>query len=319
MESEAAAFSAGREAMELREFYYLIVLAEEQSISRAAERLSVSQSSLSQFLKQFEKRMGAPVFIRTKKGVQPTAAGQILISRIQQIIRASQRAQQEFHDGESAGKGSVFFGISPLRGQHILPPILKKFYETHSDIRVNIREDGNFALQQKICEGTLDLALSVCQAVSIEGICLEYLYKDEVVLVTPRSHPLMEHMHTAEDGHMWVSLEEVSQHECIISDEDTTLGHLVRNTMGALDLPLFCRHDNMTAAFAVSMACQGLGLAFMYRSLCEEREDVVYLSLGEQRIYIRLALLLPETEHHSRAVLAFAQMLRQELQEEASD
>ena len=118
---------------------------------------------------------------------------------------------------------------------------------------------------------------------------------------------------------MWVSLEEVSQHECIISDEDTTLGHLVRNTMGALDLTLFCRHDNMTAAFAVSMACQGLGLAFMYRSLCEEREDVVYLSLGEQRIYIRLALLLPEAEHHSRAVLAFAQMLRQELQEEASD
>ena len=51
--------------MELREFYYLIVLAEEQSISRAAERLSVSQSSLSQFLKQFETRMGAPVFTRT--------------------------------------------------------------------------------------------------------------------------------------------------------------------------------------------------------------------------------------------------------------
>lgn len=305
--------------MELREFYYLIVLAEEQSISRAAERLSVSQSSLSLFLKQFEKRLGAPVFTRTKKGIQPTAAGQILISRIQQIIRASQRAEQEFRDCGSAVGGSVFFGISPLRGQRILPPILKRFYETHPDVRVSIREDGNFALQQRICEGTLDLALAVCPAAGMEGIRTEPLYRDEVVLVVPRSHPIMEQVRTSESGHMWVGLEEVSRYECIISDEDTMLGSLVRNTMGAHDLPLFCRHDNITADFAVAMACQGLGLAFMYRSLCSEREDVAYLSLGEQRIHIRLALLLPETEYHSQAALAFAQMLRQELKEEAVD
>ena len=96
--------------MELREFYYLIVLAEEQSISRAAERLSVSQSSLSQFLKQFEKRMGAPVFIRTKKGVQPTAAGQIPISRIQQIIRARGRSRNSMM--VRAPEREVFFSVS---------------------------------------------------------------------------------------------------------------------------------------------------------------------------------------------------------------
>ena len=51
--------------MDLRELYYLNALAEEQSISKAAERLYIAQASLSQFLRQFEAQLGSPIFVRT--------------------------------------------------------------------------------------------------------------------------------------------------------------------------------------------------------------------------------------------------------------
>ena len=57
--------------MDLRELYYLNALAEEQSISKAAERLYIAQDSLSQFLRQFEAQLGSPIFVRTNKGIRP--------------------------------------------------------------------------------------------------------------------------------------------------------------------------------------------------------------------------------------------------------
>lgn len=58
--------------MDMKELKYLTVLAEEESISRAAERLYMAQSSLSQFLHQFESEIGTKLFVRTSKGITPT-------------------------------------------------------------------------------------------------------------------------------------------------------------------------------------------------------------------------------------------------------
>ena len=58
--------------MDLRELHYLLALAEEKSISRAAERLFMAQSSLSQFLSTTESHLGYKLFIRTSSGIRPT-------------------------------------------------------------------------------------------------------------------------------------------------------------------------------------------------------------------------------------------------------
>ena len=60
--------------MQLKELKYIVALADEGSISRAAERLYMAQSSLSQFLLQYETELGISLFVRTSKGIRPTAA-----------------------------------------------------------------------------------------------------------------------------------------------------------------------------------------------------------------------------------------------------
>ncbi len=82
--------------MDLRELYYLNALAEEQSISKAAERLYIAQASLSQFLRQFEAQLGSPIFVRTNKGIRPTPSGKVFLSHAKHILKEYQQAQQEF-------------------------------------------------------------------------------------------------------------------------------------------------------------------------------------------------------------------------------
>ena len=126
--------------MDLRELYYLNALAEEQSISKAAERLYIAQASLSQFLRQFEAQLGSPIFVRTNKGIRPTPSGKVFLSHAKHILKEYQQAQQEFWDNENTVGGTVFFGVSSFRGSYVIPPILKKFYDQNPRATINIYE-----------------------------------------------------------------------------------------------------------------------------------------------------------------------------------
>ena len=126
--------------MDLRELYYLNALAEEQSISKAAERLYIAQASLSQFLRQFEAQLGSPLFVRTNKGIRPTPSGKVFLSHAKHILKEYQQAQQEFWDNENTVGGTVFFGVSSFRGSYVIPPILKKFYDQNPRATINIYE-----------------------------------------------------------------------------------------------------------------------------------------------------------------------------------
>lgn len=305
--------------MDLRELYYLNALAEEQSISKAAERLYIAQASLSQFLRQFEAQLGSPIFVRTNKGIRPTPSGKFFLSHAKHILKEYQQAQQEFWDNENTVGGTVFFGVSSFRGSYVIPPILKKFYDQNPRATINIYEGNSMNLVEKIREGELDLALSAYPIVSTEGIQMEYLYRDEVLLVATKDHPILQQARMDETGRLRVSMEEVTRHECTLSGKDTMLGHLIRSAFGAYGLRLKSKHGNITAAFAASMARVGLALAFTYRSCIVEEPDVVYLSLGSQGLYLRLALLSPTTDYRSKATLALTKLLREELSGKNAD
>ena len=71
--------------MDLKDFQYLIALADEGSVSKAADRLYMSQSSLSQSLQQCESELGVKLFLRTSKGIHPTANGEVFIGHLRQM------------------------------------------------------------------------------------------------------------------------------------------------------------------------------------------------------------------------------------------
>ena len=107
--------------------------------------------------------------------------------------------------------------------------------------------------------------------------------------------------------------EEAARHEFILSDPNTRLGHIARRVFEDASLELKSRNDNITAAFAAAMAREGLGLALTYESCRIESKDALYLSLGEEGIYMDLAIMFPVSSYRSRATLAFASFLQEEL------
>lgn len=101
--------------MNLKELNYIVTIADEGSISRAAEKLYMAQSSLSQFLQLYEAELGAPLFMRTSRGVRPTASGSVFLNHARQILLQYHRAQSELWDIEELSGGRIELGISTFR------------------------------------------------------------------------------------------------------------------------------------------------------------------------------------------------------------
>lgn len=299
--------------MDIRDLKYLVTLAEEGSISRAAARLFMAQSSLSQFLQQYERELGTPLFVRTSKGIRPTSGGSDFIRSAGQLLSQYRRAESRLWDSVDLKGGRVTFGISSFRGNYILPRVLRSFYEIYPKVRVDIVEANSMELEEKLLEGNVDLAVVALPLVKLKAH-VEPLMDDEILIMAHRSHPIMESAHLRGDGGRgWVDLKDAADHEFILSDYNTILGSMGRKMFWDKGLSFVSENTNITAAMAAAMARAGLGLAFTYGSCAEPYEDTAYLSVGETGVCLKLAVAYPPQEYRSRASLALGKLLEEQL------
>ena len=278
--------------MDLKDFQYLIALAEEGSVSRAADRLFMSQSSLSQFLTQAENELGVRLFIRTSKGIRPTAAGGVFIDRLRHLLYEYKQAKRELWESEGMKGGRVTMGISSFRGQQTLPKILRLFARQYPDVHVDVVEAHSLKLEDLLLEGKVDVAVVALPAAKLRNEAVP-LTKDEIYLVANAGHPLGQKATPGPDGVPWIRLEDAAEYPFVLSYHDTILGTTARNLFQKHKLKVEAEHDNISAAMAVSMAKAGVGLAFTYSSCVDPDDQIQLFRIGEEGVFLDLGVARP--------------------------
>lgn len=295
--------------MDLRELTYVVTIAEEGSISAAAEKLYMAQSSLSQALRQYEAELGTPVFMRTSRGVRPTAAGSAFIERAKQILKDYRLAQNEAWDIEGLHGGRVELGISTFRGSYLLPPVLQRFHKRYPEVHVEITELDSLQLEDRILKGLLDIALIAIPAVRLKERIYP-LMKDEIMIVAAGDHPVLQYAKPRLDSpeEFWIDFRDTADFEYILGPPDTMLGRTARQEFRKCGREPVGLNTHISAAFAASMARSGLGLTTTYRSCMVRSEGVRYLRIGQEGVFLELALAYPAGEYRSKAALALGEL-----------
>lgn len=304
--------------MELKELTYIVTIAEEGSISRAAEKLYMAQSSLSQFLQQYEAELGARLFIRTSRGVRPTAAGAAFVAHAESILQQYHRAQSELWDIESMQGGRIELGASTFRSTYLLPPILKRFHDLYPGVHVEITELDISLLEERLTEGALDLALVSLPLGRLQTQA-DFLMRDEICIVATYDHPVMRAAQPVPGaiGRSWVHFEDAARYEFVLGEPKTMLGSVARREFRRVGVVPTACNTNISAPFAAAMARAGLALALTYRSCIVREEGVCYLSIGQEGVFLDLALAYPPDGYRSRATKAFASLMHEMLEAEA--
>ena len=137
-------------------FYHVAL---NQSISKAADKLLISQPAVSYQIKVLEEQLGITLFVRTKKGVTLTDEGKILYSYISKGIENFINGENALTNLKNLDYGIIRIGASTTVSKHVLMPYLKIFHKLYPNIEINITNNLTEELMRELRNGNLDILI----------------------------------------------------------------------------------------------------------------------------------------------------------------
>ncbi len=175
--------------MEFDQLRYFLQVAERGNFTRAAEDLLVSQPALSRSIQKLEEELGQPVFERKTRSVALTEAGTLLQARAQQVLSILEDTKAEITDDGQSGR--IRIGAIPTIAPYFLPEILRRFSTVFPKATVIVQENTTDVLLKSCTQGEIDLAI-IALPVPAKYLEVEELFKEELLLVLPPEHPLVD-------------------------------------------------------------------------------------------------------------------------------
>jgi DNA-binding transcriptional LysR family regulator len=146
--------------MDLRDLRAFVTAAQELNFARAAARLYLSPSTMSELIRKLEHELGTPLFTRTTRRITLTDAGNELLGRAQTILALTTQATQAVRDIAHGEADVVRLGITPPAGPVIAPHLARRFTASHPELSVEIQRMWLPALAAALQAGTIDAALT---------------------------------------------------------------------------------------------------------------------------------------------------------------
>ena len=190
--------------MNLTTMDYFIALAEERSFTKAADRLHVTQQTLSAHIASIEKELGSSLVERSIP-LKLTYAGEVFLQYAHKFQRAQRSMEQEFLDIAKNERGNLKIGVAATRGHIIMPQAIAQFRKEHPGITIDLHEGVNTDLIDLLKMGELDMIIANISKKQT-NIKVEHLYREEVVLVV--SNKLLEDLYGNEADRVIACVEE---------------------------------------------------------------------------------------------------------------
>lgn len=174
--------------LEIAQLKVFVTAAQAGSFSRAAEKLHLSQSAVSQNIQALEKTLGVQLFLRHGRAIQLSEAGQALLPLAHTTLDNARQIVETMNSLQGQVVGELEVGCSTTSGKYLLPSLVASFRQAHPAVRVSINVLSRQAVVERLLEERLGLGVVSKQ---IEHRQLEYqpFFEDRIVLIVPRAHP----------------------------------------------------------------------------------------------------------------------------------
>ena len=247
--------------LELRQYRYFVILAEELHFARAAERIGVGQSNLSREIKALEQQMGLKLFYRTSRHTELTAAGERFIEAARRVLAAEEHARLAIRDLRRNTKERLRIGICERVACSRIAAVLSAWRCANPDVELQIVSRSGRSLLAEIESGLLDAGISALQ-VAEPGIAIEKLWTDRWVVALPQDHPIA--------SARAIELAEIAREPLALflpAPGDTFERRLLDQVTG-LDPALFIAERPSSASALVAWVGAGCGVGPLTASQC---------------------------------------------------
>jgi DNA-binding transcriptional LysR family regulator len=177
--------------MELRHLRYLCAVAEHGTFSEAGRRLRVSQSAISEQIADLEREVGGPLLNRNSGRTRLTPQGQLFLAEARKTLAAAGRAIEITQRSLIGQVGSLNIGFFLWGAGGFFARIIRDYRKLHPDIKLSLYEMRTPEQMDALLTGKIDIAFArPLEPPFDQTLRAELLYRDPIVVVLPRDHPL---------------------------------------------------------------------------------------------------------------------------------
>ncbi|QQZ09737.1 cidABC operon transcriptional activator CidR [Heyndrickxia vini] len=247
--------------MDVQHLKYFVAVAKEGNFTKAAQKLYVSQPTISKMVKSIEEELGVVLFDRTGKQAKLTDAGEVILVQAQNIIRSFENLSSELDDLMQLKKGNIHIGLPPMVGSRFFPKVIQEFHKKYPHITVQLVEDGAKRVERDVGNGTLDLGVVVLP-VSEEIFHTFSFVNENLMLLTHPDHPLSKNKS--------VSLSELEHESFILFEKDFALhDRIIRECVRSGFQPNII-YESSQWDFISEMVIANLGVALLPETICRQ-------------------------------------------------
>jgi DNA-binding transcriptional LysR family regulator len=269
--------------VEIRQLHYFVTVAQTRHFGRAAERLHMAQSPLSQAIRQLESQVGATLFHRTTRRVELTAAGEALLRDAEQILASVQAARSRVRLVEAGSTGLLRIGATGLAALSQLPRLARIVSRELPALVLQFEPDLPTPAQERaLQEDRLDLAV-LRPPLRGSGLVSRVITSERLVVALPRGHRLA--------GDQQVRLAELRDEDFVVYGvADSVVDAAVTQAcLAAGFLPRRARQAAQTS-IVLTLVAAGLGVAVLPQSVAALRVEGVHLVPVSDDVHIDMAL-----------------------------
>ncbi|GAB2876934.1 LysR family transcriptional regulator [Uliginosibacterium flavum] len=295
--------------MELRHLRYFLAVAEELHFTRAAARLHIGQPPLSQQIQALEAELGVALFIRTKRSVQLTEAGQHLLVRAREILGASADVADELQRIARGGAGELRIGFTS--SGLLIPDIrnlLRHYRAAFPAVSLRLSEMTTHVQFAALQRGELDIGfVRFNESAAPDGIRMQILRQDRLCLVLPEDHRLA--------GRSDVSLAECQDEAfiCYPASIGASVVEYLRRLCAKAGFAPRVAQEAQEALTQIGLVAAGMGIAVLPAPLAVVQiSGVRFVPLRDEGAHLIMALATRQKEDSPRVqgfVAAWAELV----------
>lgn len=213
--------------MDTKQIEYIIKIAEENNITRAANKLFITQSALNQQLIKLEKELGTPLFHRSRTNWHLTEAGEVYVKNAKEMLRIKRDTYQRINDLTMGRCGHLSVGFTAGRGITMFTSAYSVFHQLYPNIIIEPKEGIVRNLQKLISQGDLDIGfLTLTDADRTDDI-YETIYTEELFVAVPSGHPIAKCAPTEPNTYATLDIRALQYEPFVLMDKHSTMRTMI--------------------------------------------------------------------------------------------
>lgn len=288
--------------MELRQLSHFLAVAEERHFTRAAERVHLTQSSLSSSIRTLESELGSDLFVRSTRQVELTEAGRALLAPARRVVAAAEDARDAVAAVRGVVRGHLAIGAIQTLGQVNLPGLVARFHRTHPAVTLRLHHVGAPELVRRTADGEIDLAIvDPPLGPQADRVRATTIATESLQLAVAADSPLAHRSR--------VRLSDLTDHEFIEYRPDSALRASIDRACHAVGLgrQIACEVDALPEL--VELVALGLGVSLLPPAAIRMADGRAIGVATEPAIPRELVLVTPLDRQPSPAGAAFLALL----------